>query len=219
MSTSHWADRGKRLQQMRHILDLSRLKFCERFGFANTTVAQWETLSGASPGITERHARRLICAVEKAGLIVSEEWLLYGTGDPPYLLKPTIKPPTNLFHFACSEDQLQTMIHSNLQLLGPGYQGFSIPDDTMQPRFNRDDYVISLIAEKSQWRELFDNKACLITLKDGSQLVRIFREYQPERYVLLNTNPQAKYSQQIVFDPKISSISQIVIHYQWCQVY
>lgn len=209
--------RGQRLVEIRSMLGLSRLKFCEKFGFANTTVAQWETLSGVSPGINERHARRIIRAVESASLIVTEQWLLYGTGEPPYLLKPAEKPAINLFHYACQHDKLHAIVNSSTQQLGAGFQAFQIPDDAMQPEFNQHDYVIGVIAEEHQWLDLFNQKSCLVEFADGTQLVRILRETQPGKYLLLNTNPKASHSNQIIVDAKIKSIAQIVIHYRWGQ--
>lgn len=210
--------RGQRLIQIRNTLGLSRLKFCEKLGLANTTVAQWETLSGVSPGINERHARRIVQAVTSMGLIVTEEWLLYGTGEPPYQLKPAEKPPINLFHYACLQDNLQQIISQTLALLGPKFQAFQIPDDAMQPEFTIGDYIIGIIAEPDQWRTLFNQKPCLITLDSGATLVRIFREEPSGSNLLINTNPNASNTNQIITNAKITSIHQIVIHYRWGQM-
>lgn len=210
--------RGQRLIQIRRLLGLSRLKFCERFGFANTTVAQWEMLSGVSPGINERHARRIIHAVEGANLVISEQWLLYGKGDPPYLLKPAEKPPLNLFHFACMRDELAKLVQHTLAELGPKFQAYQIPDDCMLPDFVPGDMVIAIIAEHTQWLDLFNNKPCLITQNDGSQLVRIFREIAPSHYLLLNSNPRSTQVQPTVVNARIQTIGQIVIHYRWGQI-
>ncbi len=211
--------RGQRLIQIRNTLGLSRLKFCEKFGFANTTVAQWETLSGISPGINERHARRIIRAVESAGLIVQEQWLLYGSGEPPYLLRPAEKPPLNLFHYACMATKLAAIVEETLHQLGSGFQAWQLSDNAMQPEFNRGDYVIGIMTEKSQWLELFNNHACLVTLEDHTHMVRVLREYRPQQYLLIATNHKAaNTAPQIIPASKIIAMSQIIIHYRWGQI-
>ena len=209
--------RGQRLIQIRDTLGLSRLKFCEKFGFANTTIAQWETLSGVSPGINQRHARRIIHAVEAAGLVVSEDWFLYGQGNPPYLLKPAEKPAINLFHYACNLESLQGIVDTTVAQLGPAYTAYQIADDAMQPDYNPGDVVIGLISEPHQWLELFNHKACLVTFIDNSCSVRILQEYQPDNYLLRNSNPKTQHSHPVIIDPKIATISQIIIHYRWGQ--
>ena len=207
--------RGERLVRIREMLGLSRLKFCEKYGFANTTVAQWETLSGVSPGINERHARRIVQAIEPTGLIVSEVWLLYGTGEPPYQLKPAIKPPINRFHFDCSKATLQTIVETTATQLGEQYTWFEVQDDCMAPEYASGDFIIAIAVEENAWQSIFDHIACLVTLKSDVKILRRYREYEPGRVLLENTNPHSSHAQKCFINPPIQAISQIAIHYHW----
>ena len=179
--------RGKRLVAIRELMELNRSQFAEKFGFSGPTLAQWETLKGASPGINEDHAERIARAIEHSGCIVSKKWLLNGTGDPPRLLKPELPVPLNRFHYAVPTKTIRDQLDSMVKKFGNNkFICFRVPDQAMAPIYNRGDYLIGMLTEKENWFELFQtqNKAGIIELGKDNMIVRHIDKTDPNTFIL-----------------------------------
>lgn len=74
--------RGVRVREIREkLLRYSRSKFCLAYGVPAPTLQNWEV--GKYGGLTPKGARKLVKAFGLEGLVVGEQWLMFGEGDPP----------------------------------------------------------------------------------------------------------------------------------------
>ncbi len=79
--------RGKRVREIREkLLGISRPKFEEKYGIPKNTLRNWE--QGTASGLTDDGVRQLCKAFEKAGVRVSQEWLMDGIGQSPVRTTP-----------------------------------------------------------------------------------------------------------------------------------
>lgn len=209
--------RGKRLAELRDMLGFNRAQFSRAFDFGHSTIDHWEkATTGSSPGINKRNASRIVRAVETKGLIVALDWLLYGKGNPPYLLKPTKIPKPNFFHTLIDTNTIEKIALTQAAQL-PGIAiAHQVNDEATCPYYEKNDWVIGLRLDEADWHSL-DCTICLLELADGKRLIRKFVITARDTHVLTGTNDMSGIMLDIHAKPAIKHLYQIIIHYRWGQ--
>lgn len=80
------AGRGQRVRLVRSMTMAGRKEFFQQTGISASTLQSWE--DGKAGGLTAKGAKRLVAAVKKFGVVVSEQYLLNGTGNKPSFGEP-----------------------------------------------------------------------------------------------------------------------------------
>jgi transcriptional regulator with XRE-family HTH domain len=76
----------KRFQRLRLMIGKSRDYFERNFGFSASTLRGWESSNSGQRSFKAENLDYYIEIYEKyLGVVVTREWLLYGTGNPPLL--------------------------------------------------------------------------------------------------------------------------------------
>ena len=208
-----WLIRGERFAELRQMMGYNRSKFARTFGFSRTSIENIETLCNKTAGIEPRIAKRIASAVLQEGFIVSVEWLLEGTGAPPYRLKPQVKPQINYLLADKTAKQIQDLVESNAKTLGENFLHTKIQDDAMEPIYTKGDWVIGRLVDKKNWHEL-KNQHCIITLDSENQklLVRNFGIFANDKLVLFGQKNQSDDFNKYLLQPNIKSLHQIIMH-------
>ncbi len=80
ISATDLSQRILRLQEVHDLSGLTKKEFAQLIGKSSRILHFWET--GKTP-ISERNASSIVKALEKIGILCSEEWLLFGKGQNP----------------------------------------------------------------------------------------------------------------------------------------
>ena len=121
-----------RMQELREYVSRSREFFASKFGFCARTIKKWET-----PTITPQYAdleklsEYLELYRKYLGIIVSTDWVLYGTGESPKL---------------AANSMISISSSSDLLLVGLPFF-FSIDKDMLIQRVNPE--YLNLLSDKS----------------------------------------------------------------------
>lgn len=75
--------KGRRLRMARALTGLSRQEFHEKTGIATSTMDTWES---GRVELNDRSAHRLCDSFCSLGVFCSPDWLLSGSGAPPYIM-------------------------------------------------------------------------------------------------------------------------------------
>ncbi|AIL64810.1 hypothetical protein NOVO_02075 [Rickettsiales bacterium Ac37b] len=189
-----------RLRFIRSLTGLSRKVIAEKYGLPEVTLNKWET--GALP-ISEKGVIRCLDIYKKEGVIVREEWILYGNGPIPHITDQSnkIHHKGNYKNFA-----------NDINYFEENYADcivFKVSGDEMLPIYNIGDIVIGYIYQEN-YKEL-DNKYCIVTLTDNRQLLRKL-VIANDKYHLHCINPLTSCKEPILFDVKIKEIASIIWH-------
>lgn len=77
-------EQGTRIKQLRELTLLSRRAFAKKHKISFGTLQSWED-GRSKEGLSENSAIILAIAFTKEGYLCSKEWILYGTGEAPYV--------------------------------------------------------------------------------------------------------------------------------------
>ena len=72
--------RIQRLSRLSRMTELSKKEFAQLIGKSSRILHFWET--GKTP-ISHRNATSIVNALQRLGILCSEQWLLFGTGNDP----------------------------------------------------------------------------------------------------------------------------------------
>lgn len=197
---------GTRIRSARGLTSLSRTAFCQRYGISGASLKAWE-LSITS--IRTSSLEKLVKAFQRANVLCSREWLQDGTGSPPHKL------PSRLSSNAGNKSRIQggdlfAEVEFFLQN-NPGSLAFQIPDETMQPFYDPQDYVGGILVEDR--REIRNNNPYILVLSSGDKRVQtLFYEVSSQQYILSSTNPLHQKNQTLLKDDQILEIYDIIWH-------
>tara|TARA_A100000171_G_scaffold38325_1_gene37620 strand:+ start:1221 stop:1850 length:630 start_codon:yes stop_codon:yes gene_type:complete len=195
---------GSRIRSVRGYTSLSRKAFGEKHDMSEATLKAWE-LSITS--IRENSLIRLINAFRKEGIICSKEWIIDGTGSPPYKLSE--RPDTaenalpNAGNFLA---EVEFFLKNNKDPVV-----FQIQDETMLPFYKPRDYVGGLILKNK--KSVKNHYHYLVTLATGEKSVRVlFYDATSKKYLVSKTNPLYQNHQLIIEEKDILEIAEIIWH-------
>jgi DNA-binding transcriptional regulator YiaG len=175
-------ERAKRVRYLREkVLRFTREVFSEKSGIPINTLQNWE--QSRHSGLIERGAKKIIQALDNAGIPCSLEWLLYGIGESPASPFETQRYLTEAEIIA---EELE-LFHR----LNPNAIDMVIKDDSMLPYY----WLGDTVAGKRYTGEDIKKTvglACIVETITGGVLIRFLEEAEESgRYNLLCANQLA----------------------------
>lgn len=193
-------ERGRRVQLIRkHLLGLSREKFCESPNFVIPhTLKSWELAWGS--GLTEKGANQIVERAKELGIYCTTAWLLHGIGREATRLTREIELS------AAAEKQVAK------ELLAFREQANTldaiITDDTMIPLLYPGNYVGGIIVADI---ETALDKDCIIIDSKNDTYVRILKYgEEPGRYNLVSMNQHPNFAKKEIKNVLVKAVAPIV---------
>lgn len=200
--------RGKRLQRLRNLANLSHKDLCEESGININTYIGYEV--GRYGGLTKNGSQKIINYLASKGVYSTFEWLMNGAGLSPRVetdLKQAIYEGN---HVILNE---KLYIAEEIALFKNHYANswdHQIIDDGMLPIYQIGDHVAGVA--NSSINELIGSN-CIVQLESGETLVRNLRKGKEiNTYTLYCTNPETTLEQPIIYDSKLVFAAKIVWH-------
>lgn len=177
-------ERAKRVRYLREkVLRFTREAFSTKSGIPINTLQNWE--QSRHSGLIERGARKIIQALDEAGISCSLEWLLYGIGEPP-ASSLTVKPENYLTEEEIIAEELQLFHRLNANAIDT-----LINDDSMLPHFWPGDYAAGKRYTGEDIKKVV-GLPCIVETVSGNIMVRFLEESEElSHYNLLCANQLA----------------------------
>ncbi|MBN9542897.1 MAG: hypothetical protein J0G32_03775 [Alphaproteobacteria bacterium] len=179
---------------------LSRYSLSKKYKIPYSTLRQWEEASR----ISYDYVQRLIKLFNSINIIVSDDWLINGTGPEPYINKETDRLDLQTGHHQIQFDDVLALIEAKeYEKKYINSIVINISDQAMNPLFKPGDYVGGFVTSTNNM-DLWIGDFAIVILQDGSTLFRKILWSQPDKEVaLVAINPLAKEHNRYV---KISDI-------------
>ena len=177
-------ERAKRVRYLREkVLRFSREAFSTKSGIPINTLQNWE--QSRHSGLIERGAKKIIQALDDAGITCSQEWLLYGIGESPSS-SLTSRPEIYLTEEEVIAEELQLFHRLNTNTVD-----ILIKDDSMLPHFWPGDYAAGKRYTGEDIKKTI-GLPCIVETISGNVLVRYLEESaETSHYNLLCANQLA----------------------------
>jgi len=202
--------RGDRVKSVRILSGHTRKSFFEHFGIPIATIRSWEEPPTNRCGITKNGATRMCEAVHRCGLLCSPEWLLYGEGPGPTMIRlPQRKPQRELFTWNQEESIIKDI--KSFKKHNPEAIVATIPDSTMTPFYHLGDYVAGIRRQGKDIKHLVGFN-CIVEVNNQTLVRRMVEVDDDNLCTLSGTNLNAKVPQLIMSNIKVVSAAQIVWH-------
>lgn len=164
-------NRANRLKQCRGMLKKTLKELGQAHQISIGALSNWE--SGASP-ISEKNVHKIISLLATEGLICTKEWLLEGTGEPPYLLSSSCA-------FEARNDESfditsQFLIYKEIESFKKTHPEMLLTlvrDEGMSPFLRIGDYVGGPIISREAYPKESGN-ICIVETEKNQFLVRQF---------------------------------------------
>lgn len=204
-------ERGKRLKIIREAAELSRDKVAQISGYGGSTIQFWEEGKGEN-GLPIEAGKKLVEIFNSAGVICTEDWLLYNVGTPPFLANkltshpeaPELIPKDNRI---IDDVKMFHQVHTTgITLL--------VMDDAMEPRYQKGDFLGGDKLFGKEINQLF-HQPCIIELQKNSSICRILKPSKKEnRFDLICLNPMSISNNLYFYNIKIISAARVIWHRQ-----
>jgi len=202
---------GERLKHIRALLRVSRAFLEDKYGIPEVTLKSWEN---GTVQLTSAGVKRCVDIYRAEGLIVTEEWILHGTGLDPtssatigrYFSEPT---QTN----TPFEDDEACMIR-DANIFKESYPNaviMIVSGDEMRPFYKPGDYVGGKIRQGKHIKKAI-NKDCIIYLKDKSRFFRRLIKNNDGGLNLTCLNPNENTSEPVIYNVEIESVAPVIWH-------
>lgn len=106
-------EQGTRIKQLRERTLLSRRAFGKKHNISFGTLQSWED-GRSKEGLSENSAVILAIAFTKEGYICNKEWILYGTGEAPYIKNTDTITEENTFLREAIRNNKQRLLNQEL---------------------------------------------------------------------------------------------------------
>lgn len=200
---------GNRIQYLRNLLNLTKIDFCKLHNIPYSTYRSWE--KNGKP-LKYKTIVQLVKLFNQAGIIVSEEWLIAGTGTEPYKMSPTKLDDSILQVHSFDHDDIYALMDAkNFQSNYTNSIIMLIYDDVMTPSFNPGDYIGGIYIPLSDIYKWI-GELCIVTLKDNSTVFRKLGVNATGEICLLGLNYLSKEPNVNIDKPKIKNIAPILYH-------
>jgi transcriptional regulator with XRE-family HTH domain len=190
---------ANRLKILRHKTGLSQSGFALKYNIPLRSYQAWE-LGNRSP--TTHSVQQCLTAFLKENIIVTLEWIINGTGTPPFYNQGCSKNPTT----QSSPDSLEEEI-SSLKKLYNQLEIFYISDDSMLPGYDTG----NIVAGNKLYIDFpkLHLKDCIVKTSTGIFFRKILFSKCQTSLVTTNTNSK---NFEIITDPKIEWIAPVFWH-------
>lgn len=162
-------ERGLRLKHLRELIGQKRQAFAKNIGITRVTLSYWENASTAKGGLHEEGARKVINIADKAGVVCTLPWLLYGIGKEPHAVYASKTAIDGLldsgFNLNKQKEIDLFLISSNLTAIT------TVSDCSMSPMFEAGD-IVGGIWQPVEKIDVFD-KAYIVEIEKGLQVRKI----------------------------------------------
>lgn len=207
-------ERGKRLQQLRKKVGLTRLSFAEQTGMSANTL---KALELGDRELTPQKA--LLFSNLFSGLFsvslgedaheASFESLYYGTKTSLSASQEPLMP---------DGDQLRMQNDINFFISSTAHSILKIDDDFMSPFYNKGDVVAGKkVVEKKKF-SLYQGHVCLIETLGGQIILRRIIKSDGQKITCCLLNTSSSQASTIVEECEANSIAQVVWHWHLSQV-
>jgi len=193
-------ERGRRIQFIRkHLLGLSREKFCESSNFVIPhTLKSWELAWGS--GLTEKGANQIVERAKELGIYCTAAWLLHGIGREATRLTREVE-----LSAATEEQVAKELLTFRKQ---PNTLDAIITDDAMIPFLYPGNYVGGIIVEDI---EMAIDKDCIVIDNNNDVYIRILKYgEEPGRYNLLSMNQHPNFAKKEIKHVLVKVVAPIV---------
>jgi transcriptional regulator with XRE-family HTH domain len=203
-------ERGKRLERLRNMANLTRIELCTALDFSINTYKNWEL--GRFRGLTTEGCEKVLHFLSKKGVICTTDWLLFNEGMGPYSM-PELGQVVGGFHHLTAVD----IISHELNYLSQFYKDIlftSIVDDGLSPEFIIGDMVAGIKVEGDAIKALIGHACIIYDIHAGLQVRYIKPGTDPDKYHLFCTNLETSASKPIEYDVNIHFAARIIRRYQ-----
>jgi DNA-binding transcriptional regulator YiaG len=197
-------ERGKRVKVARTLANLTRKALMDRHNINVNTIQAWEAGINC---LTEKGTRKLVDALQKEGLIISKDWLLFGDVEQPQEVA-SVNDYLNL-----GEDMRLLQEIEFFKRINPQTISTIVTDDYLHPHFFQGDYVGGVIHPMKRLHEL-NGAFCIVTTQDGRLLTRkIYSFESATKAVIGGINHLSKDKTAMIESVEVSSVA--LITRQW----
>ncbi len=205
--------RAKRLRKLRNMANLTRKEMCENTGVKIDTLIGWEVARHG--GLSENGALKVIKALKKEGVVCTADWLLYEIGQGatiiPNFEKEMLESPLDSIVISDQDkhiiDELIFFRNHN-----PGSVDLVIHDDSMNPCYEKGDYVAGIKRYKENIQAVV-GLDCIVQTIDGKLLLRkLLREGKNKKYNLICTNINPLISDPILYNIDLIYAAAVIWH-------
>lgn len=208
-SSNSQQKRADRLKLLRTMTGLSRKKFSKKYGISLGNFQNWE--GPRYGGLTEKGANKIVLACLQEGIEVTIEWLMYGTGIPPVILRipfnDDLKVGSKSFVYSTADNQTmeKQLLQSNYNIeqakilqeldvfkkhYGYDVLAMVIADDAMEPFYRMGDHIAG---KRHIDVTAFIGSECIIETANNRLLLRVLTASNLEnRYTLLCNKKNAQ---------------------------
>jgi hypothetical protein len=210
------------------MLRLGRDYIAKKYNIPATTLKAWEN---ALTGITEKGLKRCIDVYRREGMLVSREWILYGTGLSPRISLDMGKYLASDLQYpkreeSCKKSKIKddgtlytvdetTCILREATFFKEGYTNaiiLAVTNDDMEPVYQIGDYVGGVFRYGKNINTAIKCD-CIIRLTSGELLLRRLFKNMDGQYNLACINPTPSSSNMpIMFNAKVECAAPIIWH-------
>lgn len=207
---SNTADTSKRVKTARLLTGYSRREFCEASGISIATLRMWENPINGRYGITGKGTKRFIAAINDAGVVCSQEWLLYGIGLGPYTKESLYSnQPEKAANKSTPEDKAIIQEIQIFKELNQNAVTFMVADDGMEPVFSIGDYVGGKIIDPHLATQVI-GKFCMVETDGIGWSLRKLVKNPAHGLILTCINPLSTVAYPIIYNATIKNIAPVI---------
>lgn len=185
---------GLRLKRVRQMAGLNRRQLAQLAGVGITSISYWEHTERAE-AITEQSLEKIILAVKKCGVECSIQWLMTGSGTPPYVHFTDLQSADNskfsstttqnlTFKYSQNKSNIKNLLNQEIDL----FYSYSekavvatVTHHSLFPAFRINDKVGGV------WQSngiLKSSEFCIIEINNRLQVRRVSRGSKPNHFNL-----------------------------------
>lgn len=157
---------GERLLFLRYKCAINRKEFCKISHMSYNSIKLWESTKIGK--VRPDGAQKIVNAFQSLGVNCSMEWLLFGKGEPPFLIELTPPVPDSLLS---EEDKIYKELNY-FKTIHLNSVSMMIIDNSMVPFYEPGDLVAGIKKKPGYEDDFFINKCCIIENNDGVKLIR-----------------------------------------------
>jgi hypothetical protein len=203
---------GNRIKSTRMLSGKTRKSFALESGISLPTLRFWEEPpeSGRS-GLTDKGADRLIEAFHECGIQCTKDWLLYGKGFGPKLIKTDLSDFFEQIDFYLDEEHallkdIENFKETNLESIVA-----IIPDDSMLPLFASGDYVGGIKKYHDDINKLIGLN-CIIEFKDKILVRKLIAGESTNTFSLIILNHDSPTLDPVILNVRPNYAAEIIFH-------
>lgn len=202
ISSSH-----ERVRLARSMSGCDRKQFEEKYSISANTLRFWENPRGNSNGISPKGAKKMISALDQAGVSCSANWILEGSGSPPTILNEIAV--TKFDHDSWNEDEAILLEVDFFRKNNLGAVTLIMGDDALEPWIKLGDYVGGR-SNKTNKASSFVGKICIVQTENYGTIVRkVVKNNKSKQIVLYSINSNSHVC-PIINDAIIMGIAEVV---------